>query len=176
VKAQARATLERLEPRLGRAAELLVLIAGAVLLLALFLPWYEFALPLENGEGGRPRLDEPTGWEAFKFADLLVAAMGLVGLGSAVVARVLGSRAPHVVAAHAGWVAVVVLLYSYHRPAIVGSGIYPGPPAGGFFLALWAAGAITGGAVTALLARPREADEGPQADERPQAAPAAPTG
>jgi hypothetical protein len=150
-----RATFNRLDGLLGPAGELLVVIAAAALVVALFLPWYGLALPLEGlNEGGRPRLDEPTGWEAFGTADVVLAVMAAGGFASVAAARAFAARAPYVVAAHAGWFGVVVVLYSYYRPQIVGVGAFPGPPAGGFFLALWAAGAMTGGALAALVARP----------------------
>jgi hypothetical protein len=167
-RSELRATLDSLGPLLGRAGELLVVIAAVALLLALFLPWYELPFALERLDAGRVERDRPSGWESFESADVVLAVMAAAGLASAIASRVLGSRVPHVVAAHAGWFAVVVVLYSYYRPAIAETLAYPGPPAGGFFLALWAAGAMTGGSLTALFAA--RADEPAAASPPPTTA------
>ena len=150
-RSELRATLRTLGGLLGPAGELVVVITAVALLLALFLPWYELPFAVEEVEEGRLDRERPSGWEAFESADVVLAVMAAAGLASAVASRALGTRLPYVAAAHAGWFAVVVVLYSYYRPAIAQSLAYPGPPAGGFFLALWAAGAMTGGSLAALL-------------------------
>jgi hypothetical protein len=114
-------------------ADMLAGIAGVVLLLSMFLPWFgpstltEEAIreadELTREAGGEP-LDEPdvteNAWQAFTFVDvlLLLAALGGIRAGVAAVAR-QGGRSPigaTAVTAGLGAVAGLLVLYRVINP------------------------------------------------------------
>jgi hypothetical protein len=147
------------EALIGRAGELLVAVSALGLFVALFLPWYDPVVRARAADGSiSPGDVSPSGWEAFELADVVLAVMAALALAAFLAARALLSRLPYLIAGLAGWFAVVVALYSYWRPDhLDGLAVFAGPPGGGFFLALFSAGAITGGALVALLAQRPEA-------------------
>ena len=123
---------------------------------ALFLPWYDFPHALRSQSDGAfsPGVsDQPNGWESFRYADVLLASVAAIGIGSTLAAVALRFRAPFGVSALAGWIGVAGVIFSYYRPAfVVGAATYP---AEGYFVALCATGAIGGASLVALLARSR---------------------
>ena len=147
------------EALIGRAGELLAAVSSLGLIVALFLPWYDPVVQAQRPDGERTPDDlTPSGWEAFELADIVLVVMAALGLLAFLTARALLSRLPYVIAAGAGWFAVTVVLYSFWRPDhLEGLATFSGLPGGGFFLALFSAGALTGGALVALLARRPEA-------------------
>jgi hypothetical protein len=147
------------EALIGRAGELLVAVSALGLLVALFLAWYDPVVQVQAADGSRsPGDTSPSGWEAFDLADVVLAVMAALGLAAFGAARALLSRMPYLIAGLAGWFAAVVILYSYWRPDhLDGLATYAGLPGGGFFLGLFAAGAMTGGALVALMAPRPEA-------------------
>lgn len=142
------ASIDALLPVAGAAA---VVISSAVLVLALFLPWYDLlALRSESGGAFSPS-DQPNGWESFRYADVGLASIAAIGIGSTLAALALRFRAPFGVSALAGWIGVAVVIYSYYRPVFGATGY----PAEGYFVALCATGAIGGASLVALLAGSR---------------------
>ena len=136
-------------PLVGLMGELAAVAGCLGVLVALFLPWYE--LPVALGSG---RTDSMlSAWEAFRYADVILAGLAAFGLACAAAARLLDLPVLHVPLAAAGWAALAVVLYSYQRPTFGGgAGPLPGPPAIGFFVALCATGAIVLGSQLAFVA------------------------
>jgi hypothetical protein len=148
------------EALIGRAGELLAAVSSLGLVAALFLPWYDPVVQAQTPDGERTPGDlTPSGWEAFELADVVLVVMAALGLLAFLTARALLSRLPYVIAAAAGWFAVTVVLYSFWRPDhLEGLATFSGLPGGGFFfLGLFSAGAMAGGALVALMAPRPEA-------------------
>ena len=121
----------RLGPQ-GR-TDLLAGIAGLVLLISMFMPWFGASTATEEAireadeltrEAGGEPLDEPdvteNAWQAFTFVDwiLLIAALGGIRAGVAAVAR-QGGRSPvgaTAITAGLGAVAVLLVLYRVINP------------------------------------------------------------
>ncbi len=123
---------------------------------SLFLPWYDLPVALQpQSDGGfSPRVpSQPSGWESFRYADVWLASIAAIGVGSTLAALALRLRAPFGVSALAGWIGVAIVIYSYYRP-VFGLGA-AGYPAEGYFVALCATGAIGGTSLVALLAGSR---------------------
>jgi hypothetical protein len=147
--ARLRALAVQLDELLPFAGAATVVLASLALIVALFLPWFEQAIVLVPGD--RP-IGEPNGWEAFRYADIYLACVAATGIGATLAATVLRFRAPFAVSGLAGWIGVAIVIYSYYRPAALRVGYLPSP-AFGYFLAICASGAITGGSLMAMLAR-----------------------
>ena len=117
----------------GSSADLLAGVAGVVLLISLFLPWFGPSTMLEDAireaeeitreAGGRPP-EAPdvtkTAWQAFSFVDLVLALTALAGIraGVAAMARqggrtMIGATA---VTAALGAVASLLVLYRVVNP------------------------------------------------------------
>jgi hypothetical protein len=141
-----------------RAGEVVAGVAGAVLLLSLFLEWYTV----------RGRAEGLTAWGAFSFVDLLTALVALLGIGLAA-SQVVG-RGPAlpvavaVVTTTLGLAATLLVLYRIlNQPgpndAIgVGAGAWLGLAAClGVFLGAWLALSDE---------RPRPVDPAPPEPER----------
>jgi hypothetical protein len=137
--------LDALLPFAGAAATVL---ASLTLILALFLPWYYLPVALIGGDGWP---GSPTGWEAFRYADIWLACVAATGIGATVLATALRFRAPYAVSGLAGWIGVAIVLYSYYRPH--GIRTVSATPDLGYFVAICASGAITGGSLMAMMAR-----------------------
>jgi hypothetical protein len=151
-------------PRRIEAGPLIALLGAVVLLVSLFLDWYEPGL---------------TAWDVFEVVDLLLAALAVVGGIAA--ASVAGAPVPPVDARVLGWTAgaafvLVAATLLNHPPAVAGTS----DPDLGLWLALAGAALM---AVGALLATSRVrftiAVEGrrqrvPAVDARPGPEPAAP--
>jgi hypothetical protein len=143
---------ESMEPRRLRAGEWVAAAGGVALLASLFIPWYRVRLA---GEA-------LSGWEAFTFADILLALAGACGLGLALItatqrglALPVGASVVTVVVGAAGVLAVAFRLLDA-----------PGPDArvelqAGGLLALLGALAVTVGAWLALR------DESPRIEADP---------
>jgi hypothetical protein len=136
--------LDELLPFAGRAT---VVLASLALIVALFLPWYDFptVVPFEDGAP-----DSPNGWQAFRYADIYLTCVAATGIGSTAVAAALRFRAPFAVSGLAGWIGVAIVIYSYYRP--YGVAAYTSPDLG-YFVAICASGAITGGSLMSLIGR-----------------------
>jgi len=141
-----------------RIGEIVAGVAGAVLLLSLFLEWYTV----------RGRAEGLTAWSAFSFVDLLVCLVALLGIALAV-SQVVG-RGPAlpvaigVITATLGLAATLLVLYRIlNQPgpndAIgVGAGAWIGLAAClGVFLGAW---------LSLSDERPRPADPVPPVPER----------
>ena len=141
-----------------RIGEIVAGVAGAVLLLSLFLEWYTV----------RGRAEGLTAWSAFSFVDLLVCLVALLGIALAV-SQVVG-RGPAlpvaigVITATLGLAATLLVLYRIlNQPgpndAIgVGAGAWVGLAAClGVFLGAW---------LSLSDERPRPADPVPPVPER----------
>jgi hypothetical protein len=141
-----------------RAGEIVAGVAGAVLLLSLFLEWYTV----------RGRAEGLTAWGAFSFVDLLAALVALLGIALAV-SQVVG-RGPAlpvavaVVTTTLGLAATLLVLYRILNQ--------PGPNdvigvAAGAWLGLAACLGVFLGAWLALSdERPRPVDPAPPEPER----------
>lgn len=130
----------------------LISLAGCLLLLAaLFFPWYELA-PIDVVGGPSER---PSGWESFRYADVLLAGMAAAGALLCLAEPMARARSPWLGVALIGWLAAAVIVYSYFRPVIAGPlPAAPGPPAIGYFIALCATGGmVVGGLWAGLSAR-----------------------
>ena len=145
-----RALATQLDDLLPFAGAAVVVASSLALIAALFLPWYEVAVAYRGGDSDLRA--NPTGWESFTYNDVWLACIAAVGIGSTGLAAALRYRAPFALSGLAGWVGVAMVIYGYYRPGGLRVGVVP-PPAFGYFAALVASGAITGGSLMALMAR-----------------------
>ena len=67
-----------------RVGEWIVGASGLLLLIALFLPWYELSEPVLSGSASQFE-DSATGWESFSILDLLLALGAVAAVGVVVV-------------------------------------------------------------------------------------------
>jgi len=143
----------------GRTGDVLA-VGGAVALLAsLWLPWFAIARPCFFREGS-PCVAETvrySAWESYSTADVVLAGLAVLAIALTLVgpriaaasAPVVGVSAAYGIAiarlavAATGWAVVALALWAIHRP---GLSVDPTRvPEFGFFVALLAGGAITGG-------------------------------
>ena len=143
----------------ARIGMLLAVGGGILLLVSLWLPWFEVSRPCPQLAGASCQPLRFNAWESFQQADAALAllAVGAIlgaaagpALGTAA-GRALGLEAPlaralaGLAVAGAGWLAVCACLFAIQRP-IVGEVPAGGRvPGWGFFLALVAGGAIVAG-------------------------------
>lgn len=127
-----------------------VVASSLALIGALFLPWYDVPIAFYR-DGGSDLDPRPSGWESFSYADVWLACVAATGIGATILAAVLRYRAPFAVSGLAGWIGVAMVIYSFYRPGGLRPGGVP-PPAFGYFAALVASGALTGGSLMALMA------------------------
>jgi hypothetical protein len=140
---------DALSPRgqvVGLVGELAAAAGCIGLVLSLFLPWHELPIALPERDGTL------SGWEVFRFADVVLAVLAALGLAAAGAGRLLRLPVLYIPPAAAGWGAVAVTLYAVERPGVLMVGSFPAPPAIGFFVALCAAGAMVLGSQLAFLA------------------------
>jgi hypothetical protein len=115
-------------------ADLLAGIAGVVLLISMFLPWFgpgseleqaiERANEITREAGGEPQPSPDVtdnAWQAFSFVDIVLALAALAGIraGIAAVARQTGGRATigaTAVTAGLGAIAALLVLYRVINP------------------------------------------------------------
>jgi hypothetical protein len=148
-----------LNPRWLRLGDWVAGVAGIVLLVALFLPWYSVTAGVSR---------DLTGWQAFAVIDILLALAALVGIVLAVAAAV--RRTPGlpvalgVVGCVVGAVATVLVLVRVLDE--------PGPDelldvAAGAWIALVAAAALTAGAWTSMADERNRGVPYPPVEDRP---------
>ncbi len=143
----------------GRTGDVLA-VAGAVgLLVSLWLPWYAIARPCVFPAGTPCPLETArfSAWEAYGAADVVFAVLAILAIALTLVgpriaealAPVVGVSAPYGIAiarlavAATGWAVVALALWAIHRPGLA---VDPTRvPEFGYFVALLAGGAITGG-------------------------------
>jgi hypothetical protein len=117
-----------------------IAIAAAVIIVSLWLPWYE---PTTEVAARGASL---SGWEAFRVADALIAVAGVALLASTAVAAALCWRSAFLALALGGWLAAAIVVFAGPHVAIGDSvlGFRLGYDyAAGYYLALAAAGAIS---------------------------------
>jgi len=158
-RARNRAGVSLLEP--GTRGDLIAGVAGVVLLISMFLPWFGPSAVLEQAieqaneiteqAGGQPQASPDVtdnAWQAFSFVDLLLLLTALAGIraGVAAVARSGGRAAIGATAITAGLGAIASLLILYRV-------INPIGEAGreyGLFLGFFAAAGVAVGGWLAL--------------------------
>jgi hypothetical protein len=123
-------------------ADWLIVFGGLGLLISLFLTWsHQFSTPFLAQFGSAPELQgiphDPTAWQVYSVADVLLAvlAVGLIGVA------LLGRRTIRVVALAAGAVALAFVLHALSVPPTNGANIvspsltlpsyFPNSPAAG---------------------------------------------
>ena len=140
------------DPPTAALGRLLVLASSLVLFGSLFLPWYD-VIVIEIADGPDRYV---SAWDAFRYADALLAAIALAGAAVVAVERFVRARGPYLALALAAWLAVAVIVTGYFWPALGRLGSPPeARPSIGFFAALCAAGAMMLGSVWASLAEGR---------------------
>jgi hypothetical protein len=139
-----------------------LVVGGAVgLLVSLWLPWFATTRPCAlPGAVGLPCPLETvrfSAWESYRTADVVFAVLAIVAITLTLAGpRIARAAAPvvgvsvaygtaiaHLAVAATGWVVVALALWAIHRP-----GLPVDPtrvPEFGYFVALLAGGAITGG-------------------------------
>jgi hypothetical protein len=144
-----------------RVGPLLTLAGSLTLLVSLWLPWIDVASPCiqARGEPLACPIRHFSGWEVFRYGDIVLAALAgvaiwltlfgpqlaaLIGPRVGVEARLARALSWLGVSA-CGWVALSVSLYAIHRP-ILEVRVAASAPAIGYFATLVASGAILGGA------------------------------
>ena len=145
--ARLRALAVQLDDLLPFAGAATVVLASLALIVALFLPWYDIPTALIDDDWA----GSPNAWESFRYSDVYLTCIAAIGIGATALATVFRFRAPFAVAGLAGWVGVAIVLYSYYRPRGFG-GPFAAPDLG-YFLAICASGAITGGSLMAMMGR-----------------------
>jgi hypothetical protein len=117
-----------------------IAIAAAVIIVSLWLPWYEPATEVAAQRGS------VSGWEAFRVADALIAVAGVALLASTAVAAALCWRSAFLALALGGWLAAAIVVSAAPHAAIGDSALefrFGYDYAAGYYLALAAAGAIS---------------------------------
>jgi hypothetical protein len=127
-----------------------IAIAAAVIIVSLWLPWYE-----PTTEVAARGASSVSGWEAFRVADALIAVGGVALLASTAVAAALCWRSAFLALALGGWLAAAIVVFAGPHAAIEDTALGPAIEdstlefrflydyAAGYYLALAAAGAIS---------------------------------
>jgi hypothetical protein len=118
-----------------------IAIAAAVIIVSLWLPWYE-----PTTEFAARGASSVSGWEAFRVADALIAVGGVALLASTAVAAALCWRSAFLALALGGWLAAAIVVSAAPHAAIGDSTLefrFGYDYAAGYYLALAAAGAIS---------------------------------
>lgn len=138
-----------------RAGEVIAALAGVLLLLGLFLPWYSH--DVVTSFGARPALPSQNAFEALAVTDLLLVLVAIAAIGLAITTAAENTVAVPIayatLLAAAGIVAtILVLVHLGATPAV------SHPPetrvqtgtAAGAYVALLAAAGVLGGALLAM--------------------------
>ncbi len=132
---------------------------GVGLLASLWLPWFAIARPCVYPLGTPCELETMrfSAWESYSTADVVLAVLAVLAITLTLVgpriaeflAPFVGVSAPygvaiaHLAVAATGWAVVALALWAIHRPGLA---VDPTRvPEFGYFVALLAGGAITGG-------------------------------
>lgn len=97
-----------------RAGEWIVAVSGIVLVISLFLPWYETSAQAVSG--GRPgRVVQITAWEAFSVIDVLLLMLGVLAIGLLIVTAIqptaaVGIASDALLTIAAGVVAIIAVI------------------------------------------------------------------
>jgi hypothetical protein len=138
-----------------------IAIAAAVIIVSLWLPWYEPTTEVAARGGS------VSGWEAFRVADALIAVSGVALLASTAVAAALCWRSAFLALALGGWIAAAVVVAAAPHAAMGYSALrdsvlefrFAYDYAAGYYLALAAAGAISLISLGSASYRPPMANE-----------------
>ena len=131
-----------------RFGDVIAALSGVVLIIALFLPWFEQTGETPELAGGQTR--DYSGWSAMALIDKILLIAAVVAIGLAIL-RVVGTPArwsvsPEMVALVLSAIAVLLVLFRILR---VPSGLFPNTPElevtrlAGIFLAMVAALGMT---------------------------------
>ena len=125
-------------------------LGATTLLASLFLPWYARTVIMIAG-GPPPWV---TGWQAFRFADLLLAGVAGAGLALVAVERRWPARRAYFILAPGSWAAVAVVVQAAFGAA-VGEVVEspPGTPFIGWLAGLAGAAAMALGSTWAGIAK-----------------------
>ena len=143
----------------GRTGDVLAVGGAAALLASLWLPWFAIARPcfFRSGSPCQAETVRFSAWESYSTADVVLAVLAVLAIALTLVgpriveflAPVVGVSAPYGVAiarlgvAATGWAVIALALWAIHRPGLA---VDPTRvPEFGYFAALLAGGAITGG-------------------------------
>ena len=101
-----------------RRAEPIAGLGGVLLLVSLFLPWYDAATVVTRGSAGgttTSSLGSISAWQAFAVIDVLLAALALLAIAVPVVSAATPGPAKSVgtavLASALGWIAVVLVAF-----------------------------------------------------------------
>jgi hypothetical protein len=138
-----------------RTGALIAAAGGALLILSLFLDWYEFKAP-----GGGGRSVSASGWKALERTDIYLLVLAILALLAVVVLVadwVKDSNAAQLTVAVLGVFALFLVIYrgtSPPAPVVFGVKLDTSLKYG-WFLALLSSAAITAGGAMAVVRRPR---------------------
>jgi hypothetical protein len=156
----------------------LAAVGGVLLIVSLFLDWYEYSVPPRGGEGGR-NVATQSAWDGLERTDVYLCVLAVAALIGVVV--LLGnwlrdSNAAQITIILIGVAAVILVLYrglDPPAPVIFGVELDTSLKLGWFLALLASAGIVVGGAMAVIRRPTPEGDQGAVAPGAGAPAPAA---